>query len=75
MEALEVAYRWTQNFEDSWSIKDGNPDNSDAVTIEAPLPVYAGRTYGLRSTSVGDEMEINGVRYVVASFGFKKKDS
>ena len=72
-DALDYSYRWTQNFGGSWSIKDGNGDNNDLVTVEVPLHNLEGRTYGLRSTSVGDEMEADGVRYVVASFRFEKK--
>ena len=75
-EALEYAYRWTQNIMDSWSLKmpeDGNDD----VTVMAELPVSkrTGQTMGLRSTSVGDQMLLGTTKYRVASFGFKEVDS
>ena len=37
----------------------------------APLPVTDGKEYGLRSTSVGDQMLIGTVKYKVAPMGFK----
>ena len=63
---LEYAYRWTQNIMDSWSLKlpmDGN----DAVTVMGDIS----DGYGLRSTSMGDQMLIGNQKYVVAAFGFK----
>ena len=68
-EKLEYAYRWTQNIMDSWSLKmpeDGNDD----VTVMGDIS----SGYGLRSTSVGDQMLIGNKKYVVASFGFKTLD-
>ena len=75
-EALEYAYRWTQNIMDSWSLKmpeDGNDD----VTVMAELPVSkrTGQTMGLRSTSVGDQMLLGNKKYRVAGFGFKEVDT
>ena len=74
-EALEFAYRWTQNIMDSWSMKmpaDGNP----AVTVKAPLHVDAdGKEWGLRSTSMRDQMIINGRRFEVDMIGFKEVDT
>ena len=70
-EALEYAYRWTQNIIDSWSQKlpvDGN----DAVTVMADLPVVDGKTYGLRSTSMGDQMLLGNKKYTVAMVGFEE---
>ena len=70
-EALEYAYRWTQNIMDSWSMKgaqDGNPN----VTVMAPLEQHNGRVYGLRSTSMGDHLLLGNVKYEVAAVGFKQ---
>lgn len=68
--ALEVAYRWSQNIEGSWSRK-FNPDKHPSMTVLAPLPVHDGKTYGHRSTSVGDRMKIGDQWYAVAGMGFK----
>ena len=76
-ECLEYAYRWTQNIEGSWSIKDGNPDNNGAVTVLKDLYVDdAGKRWGHRSTSVRDLMQVEGANstYEVASIGFKLVD-
>ena len=65
-EALEYAYRWTQNIFDSWSLKmpeDGNED----VTVMGDIS----SGYGLRSTSVGDQVLVGTEKYVVASMGFE----
>ena len=67
--ALEFAYRYTNNIDGSWSMKIG-ADANDAVTVLAPLPVYNGKTYGLRSTSMFDRLRVNGKTYRVATFGF-----
>lgn len=70
-EALEYAYRWTQNIMDSWSMKmpeDGNDD----VTVVGELPVYDGQTYGLRSTSMGDQMLMGTTKYKVSMVGFEE---
>jgi len=69
--ALEYAYRWTQNIMDSWS-KKMPQDGNDDVTVMAPLEVHNGVEYGLRSTSVGDQMLLGNKKYRVASFGFKE---
>jgi len=68
-EALEYAYRWTQNIFDSWSLKmpeDGNDD----VTVMGDIS----SGYGLRSTSVGDQILVGTEKYVVAPMGFKTLD-
>ena len=74
-EALEFAYRWTQNIMDSWSKKmpaDGNP----AVTVEADLHVDAnGDVWGLRSTAMRDQMIVDGRRFEVDMIGFKEVDT
>ena len=79
-EALEYAYRWTNNVEGSWSLgvrefEDGesNGDYNPAVTVVGPMHVDEnGKTWGLRSTSVGDHMLMGTEKYVVASVGFDK---
>ena len=79
-EALEYAYRWTNNVEGSWSLgvrefEDGesNGDFNPAVTVVGPMHVDEnGKTWGLRSTSVGDHMLMGTEKYVVASVGFDK---
>jgi hypothetical protein len=79
--AMDYAFRWTNNIDGSWSqgediAVDGhlyeNPDFNPNVKVLAPLPTYLGRTYGHRSTSVGDVMIVDGEAYRVASFGFEK---
>jgi len=80
MTALEYAYKRTNNIEGSWSKGETfewegetfvNPDYSSDVTVMAPLPVSDGKEYGLRSTSVGDQMLIGTIKYKVAPMGFK----
>lgn len=79
-DALEYAFRWTQNLEGSWSIKekelDGfkNNDLNDLVMVEAPLE----EGYGHRSSMIGDIFVIhtstNAYAYEVDFFGFKKAE-
>ena len=64
---LEDVWRATQNVNDSWSnfscITEGNDRNldySNNITVVEDLPVIKGKTYGHRSTSVGD--------YVIVKF-------
>jgi hypothetical protein len=73
-EALEYAYRWTNNVMGSWSRKEevfedgsANGDLNANVTVKAPL--HEGGM-GLRSTSVGDMMHVDGRSFEVAGFGF-----
>ena len=73
IDKLEFAYRWTQNIMDSWSLK-GPGDSNDKVTVVGELPVVDGKTYGLRSTSVGDQMLVGNEKYVVAPMGFTTLD-
>ena len=75
-EALEYAYRWTNNVMGSWSRKqemfeDGsaNGDLNDNVVVKAPL-LEGGM--GLRSTSVGDMMHVDGRSFEVARLGFQE---
>lgn len=70
-EALEYAYRWTQNIMDSWSLK-MEADGNDDVTVVGELPVVDGRTFGLRSTSMGDHMLLGTTKYKVGMVGFEE---
>jgi len=63
---LEFAWRWTNNVDTSWSME---PHAS--VTVTAPLHVFEGKTYGRKSSEVGDIFVRNGVRYVVAMVGMR----
>ena len=69
IDKLEFAYSWTQNIMDSWSLK-GPADGNDKVTVVGDIS----SGYGLRSTSVGDQMLVGNKKYVVASFGFETLD-
>jgi|TARA_B100001063_G_scaffold152242_1_gene142050 hypothetical protein len=66
MEALEYAFRYTNNVEGSWSMKVGGDANDDVDVIK---PLY--KDMGHRSTSVGDHMRVDGQLYIVANMGFK----
>jgi len=69
-ERLEYAYRWTNNVAGSWSRRDlqDNGDYNPDVTVVAPLNEGG---MGIRSTSMGDEMIMDGHKYVVSAFGFR----
>ena len=69
IETLEYAYRWTQNIMDSWSLKMPE-DGNDAVTVVGDIS----DGYGLRSTSVGDQILVGTEKYVVAPMGFRTLD-
>jgi hypothetical protein len=80
-EALDYAYRWTNNIEGSWSKKvawlyDSNNkmfENGDFnvdVEVVAPLLEVDGKTLGHRSSMVGDKFVVNGKEFAVATFGF-----
>ncbi len=80
-QALECGYQLTQNINGSWSqgptLDNGrgflvdNDDYDANVRRLAKLHQRDGRTYGLRSTMVGDVLCIDGVAWFeVASFGF-----
>ena len=73
-EALEYAYRWTNNIVGSWSRKDieDNNDQNPNVTVLAPLIEHDGKVYGLRSTSMRDLMIANGRTYEVDGYGFSE---
>ena len=66
-DALEYAYRWTQNIMDSWS-KKGPCDGNEFVTVVGDMS----DGYGLRSTSVGDQILVGTKKYTVAPFGFEE---
>ena len=74
-EALEYAYRYTNNIDGSWSMKIGSDANDD-VTVLAALPVTAdGRTMGLRSTSMFDRLTVGDKTYRVSMTGFKEVET
>lgn len=69
-EALEYAYRYTNNINGSWSRNDiaNNADWNELVTDIAPLV----NGMGHRSTSMFDRMLVEGEWYEVAAMGFEK---
>lgn len=79
-DAMEYAYRWTNNVMGSWSIKEktfenGEPngDYNEAVTVMAPLHVDEnGKSWGHRSTSMNDQMLVGNRKYKVAWSGFEE---
>ena len=80
MTALEYVHRITQNIEGSWSkgelFDDGtvNPDYNEDIRLTTMLETDEdGVTWGLRSTSMGDIVELQGKRWVVAMMGFKEE--
>lgn len=82
-EALEYAWRWTQNIDGSWS-KYGDPDWNPNVKRIAALPSRmvngVKHEMGLRSSMMGDRMIVtrspssshDGEIYTVAAIGFEK---
>ena len=77
--ALSFAYECTQNIGGSWSRDDieGNPDSRPECTRIGDLEVYNGEVYGLRSSMVGDVIELIDDKgrswlYQVASIGFDR---
>jgi hypothetical protein len=72
-DALEYAFRWTQNIQGSWSLP-GNPDYNPRVTLHGPLPtIFGGQPIGVRSSMVGDRLAVEGgSTYVVSAFGFRE---
>ena len=82
-EALEYAYTKTNNIYGSWSLgselvrndkRISNLDFSEDVTVVAELPVskLTGNTMGIRSTYLGDQMLLDGKKYVVTMAGFEE---
>lgn len=77
-EALEYAYRWTNNVMGSWSIKkpylDGigeNGDYNEDVTVLYTRPDGMGQ----RSSMMGDRFIVNNVVYKCAALGFKEVET
>jgi hypothetical protein len=75
--ALEFAWAKTQNIEGSWSrgrhCEWGvNGDYHPEVKVLVPLHEVDGKTYGLRSSMVGDIFEACWKKYEVASCGFRE---
>ena len=73
-EALEYAYRWTNNVMGSWSRKqeifeDGSANGDLNANVVVKAPLHEGGM-GLRSTSVGDMMHVDGRSFEVAGLGF-----
>jgi len=75
---LEYAYRWTNNINGSWSIKERefgahpNSDFNERVEVVAPLKTNTdGKPWGHRSSMIGDIFVAEGKRYRVATFGFE----
>jgi hypothetical protein len=85
---LEDVWKATQNIEDSWSNPDAigrqydfNVDKSPNIIVKKDLPVIKGKTYGHRSTSVGDYMIVKFDNtqiyncYIAEDVGFSLKQS
>ena len=81
VDALEYAYRRTQNIDGSWSKgpviewegeEHDNGDYSKDITVMQPLHVNEGVEYGHRSTSMGDHILFGTVKYVVGAVGFEE---
>jgi hypothetical protein len=75
MEALEYAYRWTNNVMGSWSrpektFENGETNGDYNPFVKTLAPLHNGM--GLRSTSMGDEMIVDGKTFKVAMFGFEE---
>tara|TARA_B100000683_G_C12490736_1_gene554482 strand:+ start:1058 stop:1348 length:291 start_codon:yes stop_codon:yes gene_type:complete len=66
-DALEYAYRWTQNLMDSWSLKMPQDSNDDVTVVGEIVDGM-----GIRSTSMGDQMLLGNTKYKVAMCGFEK---
>lgn len=76
MKALEHAYFRTQNIHDSWSLK-MEIDGSDEVDVVGEFPVNkkTGQTMGIRSTSMGDKILLDGKTWFVDMFGFSEEET
>lgn len=79
--ALEYAYTSTQNIMGSWSRGPMiqldsehvvNADYNEDVKVVVPLPTFNGKTYGLRSSMVGDVFSVNDELYKVDYVGFQR---
>jgi len=69
-EALEYAWRYTNNVMGSWSLKIGEDANDDVTVLQQREDGM-----GLRSSMMGDRFEVDGVDYRVAIAGFKKVEA
>jgi hypothetical protein len=76
MDALEYAFRWTNNLDGSWSLGEefcigghlfDNPDYNKDVRVLSKRP----DGLGLRSTSMFDRMTIDKTVYEVSGCGFE----
>ena len=72
--SLEEAFRLTQNIDGSWSrdkfFEDGEENRDFDNRVDDN-----GKIFGLRSTMMFDEMELNDKTYVVKAAGFALKSS
>ena len=84
-EALEYAYRWTNNIDGSWSKGETmwvqetsrdefNPDYNADVERLGDFPDAGRGLLGIRSTSPHDLMVVGSRIFTVASFGFEEID-
>ncbi len=78
--SLEEAFRLTQNINGSWSrsqfFEDGEENSDFDNRVELLVPLIQddnGKIFGLRSTMMFDEMELNDKIYVVRAAGFALK--
>jgi len=78
--SLEEAFRLTQNIDGSWSrgqiFEDGEENSDFDNRVELLVPLIQddnGKIFGLRSTMMFDEMELNDKIYVVRAAGFALK--
>lgn len=49
-----------------------NADYNEDVKVVVPLPTFNGKTYGLRSSMVGDVFSVNDELYKVDYVGFQR---
>ena len=78
-DALEFAFFRTQNIEDSWSNpqRNGEPNKDGGKEVKVEAPLFCdddGKTYGLRSSMVGDYFQVENDFYICKAFGFKPCD-
>lgn len=64
---LDDAYHLTQNIDSSWSME---PDQT--VTVQSSLHFIEGRTFGLKSSEVGDIFVHGQDIYLCAGVGFRR---
>lgn len=70
-DALNLAWRHTNNVMDSWS-RPGGEDAHESLVLLDPLHIHEGREYGHRSSMVGDVFIVDDRRYRVDPFGFSE---